>query len=554
MGTVREEMARVYGTPEESRPGSGRKGYAENFVLNIIRAFNGTETQGIYSDSPGINAMHRYNIAQVAYNLRVVLQQPLAVTRAGMLLDYGNIIKGMSMSAKTIRANIEEMHRYSGIAAWKDLGFYDVNISRGLTDIIKHNDAIDLHSGMKRALNTTANKVNEIGMLGAEKADQITWAAMWNACKEQVMREKGRADEETFFAQVTELFEDVIYKTQVVDSVLTKNEFLRSKGTWARLTGSFMSEPTTTASMLVDAYDKYARDMQRGMSRQQAWQLHGKNIARTAYVYAVGAVLLAVVTAVADAMRDDDDYATFLEKFLDKLGGNLLDELMPMNKLPIMRDVYDLLKAWLGKLGFDTYGNEPRSVIFQWREYLLKSSEVFHDRISGEKTNYTWYGGCYKLLQALSGALGLPMASATREVVTIWNNTIGGMAPSLKVKSYDPGVKANVHYAYEDGYLTREEAIAELVNKKAAEDADEAYWFTREFDGFNKYDRVKNAVEAQDSQEFQAAIDELTTHGVKKEDAVSKTKSIIRELFDEGAIDAKTAEKYLKMFVDADDA
>lgn len=554
LGTVREEMARVYGTPEESRPGSGRKGYAENFVLNIIRAFNGTETQGIYSDSPGINAMHRYNIAQVAYNLRVVLQQPLAVTRAGMLLDYGNIIKGMSMSAKTIRANIEEMHRYSGIAAWKDLGFYDVNISRGLTDIIKHNDAIDLHSGMKRALNTTANKVNEIGMLGAEKADQITWAAMWNACKEQVMREKGRADEETFFAQVTELFEDVIYKTQVVDSVLTKNEFLRSKGTWARLTGSFMSEPTTTASMLVDAYDKYARDMQRGMSRQQAWQLHGKNIARTAYVYAVGAVLLAVVTAVADAMRDDDDYATFLEKFLDKLGGNLLDELMPMNKLPIMRDVYDLLKAWLGKLGFDTYGNEPRSVIFQWREYLLKSSEVFHDRISGEKTNYTWYGGCYKLLQALSGALGLPMASATREVVTIWNNTIGGMAPSLKVKSYDPGVKANVHYAYEDGYLTREEAIAELVNKKAAEDADEAYWFTREFDGFNKYDRVKNAVEAQDSQEFQAAIDELTTHGVKKEDAVSKTKSIIRELFDEGAIDAKTAEKYLKMFVDADDA
>ena len=269
LGSVREEMARVYGVPEESRPGSGRKGYAENFVMGIIKAFNGTETQGIPTDTTGINAMHRYNLAQIAYNFRVVVQQPLAITRAGMLVDYKSIIKGLRLSPAAIKANIDEMHKYSGIAVWKSLGFYDVNISKGLSDIIKHN-------------HTFIDKIGDVGMWGAEKADLLTWSAIWSACKVQVQKGHGKATDEEFYKQVTKLFEDVIYKTQVVDSVLTKNEFMRSKGAWARLVGSFMSEPTTTASMLIDAYGKYSMDIQRGMSRQQAWKLNKQNIGRTA--------------------------------------------------------------------------------------------------------------------------------------------------------------------------------------------------------------------------------------------------------------------------------
>lgn len=519
LGSVREQMARVYGVPEESRPGSGRKGYAENFVIGIIKAFNGTETQGIPTDMQGLNAMHKYNMAQVAYNVRVVLQQPMAITRAGLLVDYKNIIKGLRLSPSAIKKNIEEMHKYSGIAVWKSLGFYDINISRGLTDIIKHND-------------NALDKIGDIGMWGAEKADLITWAAIWSACKDRVMRDYGRPTTEEYYAQVTKLFEDVIYKTQVVDSVLTKNEWLRSKGAWARLLGSFMSEPTTTASMLLDAYYKYRLDLQRGLNRQQAWKLNGRNIGRTAYVYAVGAVLLAAIQAVADAWRDDDDYQTFIEKWLEAFEGNLVDELMPFNKLPILRDFYELVKSLLETWGVDTYGTEPRSVIFQWRDYLVKSSEIFHDKIMGEDTNYEWYGGAYKLLQAVSGITGLPMAAVTREIIGAWNNIVGGLAPSLKVKTYDAGTKGNIKYAYQDGYLTEEEAINELIETGEAKDKNEAYWLVKQWEtGSGKYEALKGAIMANDAAAFNSAMSELTANGVEEKTARSEAASIIGDLF-----------------------
>ena len=456
LGSVREQMDRVFGVPEENRPGSGRRGYAQSFVINIIKAFNGTEAQGTPNDTWGLQTLHHYNRAQVAYNFRVVVQQPLAITRAAMLLDYGSILKGMKLAPAAIQKNVQEMQKYSGIAAWKSLGFYDVNISRGLTSIIKHDD-------------TALDKVTDVGMWGAEKADLWTWAAIWSAAKEEVIRkQKLTPKSEGFYEAVTKLFEEVIYKTQVVDSVLTKNEFMRDKGFFARAVGSFMSEPTTTASMLVDAYDKFHMDMQRGMNRQQAWKKNRSMIVRTAYVYGIGALILAAVQAAADALRDDDDYQEFYEKWLEAFGGNLVDELMPVNKLPIVSDFYDLAKELLSIVGVDTYGNPPQSVFMQWYDSLVKGVEILYDKISGENTGYTWYGGAYRLLQAASGMTGLPMAAATREIVTAWNNTIGAMAPSLKVKTYELSEKSQIKYAYQDGYLTEEEAIQQLVEQGIA--------------------------------------------------------------------------------------
>ena len=110
--------------------------------LGILKAFNGTEAQGIPSDTFGMNALRRYNMAQVAFNFRVVVQQPLAITRAALLIDYESIMRGMKLKPAAIKQNIEEMQKYSGIAAWKSLGFYDVNISRGVTDIIKHSTTV----------------------------------------------------------------------------------------------------------------------------------------------------------------------------------------------------------------------------------------------------------------------------------------------------------------------------------------------------------------------------------------------------------------------------
>ena len=451
--SVRDQLDRVFGVPEETRPGSGKRGYAENFIVGVLKAFNGTETQGISSDTPGLNSLRHYNMAQVAYNLRVVVQQPLAITRAAMLIDYGSIIRGMKLSPAAIQRNIQQMQKYSGIAAWKDLGFYDTNISRGLTDIIKHNE-------------TFRDKLGNVGMFGAEKADQLTWAAIWSACKEEVSRKHGiQPGSEAFYEAVTSLFEEVIYKTQVVDSVLTKNEFLRSKGFFARATGSFMSEPTTTASMLADAFDKYRMDLQRkDFTPRQAWEKNWRNIGRTAYVYTVSAVILAAVQAVADGLRDDDKYEKYADKWQEAFIGNVIDELAPFNKLPIISDVYELSKELLRAVGVDTYGNSPTSVLMQWYDSLVKGTEIIYKKITGDENNrYTWYGGAYKLLQAVSGMTGLPMAAATREIVTAWNNTVGKMVPSYLVRTYEQDPKLEIKYSFQDGYLTELEAQNALI-------------------------------------------------------------------------------------------
>ena len=539
LSSVRDQMDRVYGVPEETRPGSGRQGYAQSFVINILRAFNGTEAQGVPTDTTGLNALRQYNMAQVAFNLRVVVQQPMAITRAAQMIDYGSIIKGMKLKPSAIAQNIREMQRYSGIAAWKGLGFYDVNISRGLTDIIKHNV-------------TALDKINEVGMWGAEKADLLTWAGIWSACKEEVIKkQKITPKSEGFYDAVTKLFEDVIYKTQVVDSVLTKNEYLRSKGFFARATASFMSEPTTTASLLINAYDKYHADLQRGLTRQQAWKKNGKMIVRTAYAYGLSAVVLAAVQAVADAFRDDDDYQEWYEKWLEAFGGNLVDELMPINKLPILSDFYEVAKELLSILGVDTYGNAPTSVFMQWYDSLVKGVEIIYGKITGSEDRYTWYGGAYKLLQAVSGMTGLPMAAATREIVTAWNNIVGAMAPSLKVKTYDSGEQNEIKYAYQDGYLTDEEVTAELLNKGLVDNEDEAYWTIQGWeagDGYSRYDAIFDAV--RNGGDINAAMLELTSHGYTEKDVLSQVKSQIGQWYQEGEITKQQATDMLNKYTD----
>ena len=530
LGSVRDQMDRVYGVPEESRPGSGRQGYAQTFVINILRAFNGTEAQGVPTDSAGIDMLHRYNVAQVAYNFRVVVQQPLAITRAALLIDYGSIIKGMKLNPAAIRKNIEEMKRYSGIAAWKSLGFYDVNISRGLTDLIKHDTgAID--------------KINDFGMKGAEIADTLTWAGIWSACKEEVIKKQRiKPTDAGFYDAVTKLFEDVIYKTQVVDSVLTKNEYLRSKGFFARTIGSFMSEPTTTASMLINAYDKYHADMQRGMNRTQAWKNNRRMIGRTMYVYGLSAVVLAAVQAAADALRDDDDYQDFIEKWLEAFSGNMLDELMPLNKLPIFSEFYEFIKELISVGGFDIYGQISNLTYAEIGEKLVKGMEIIYGRITGDEDKYTWYGGIYKLLQAVSGMTGIPMAAATREIITAWNNTAGAMAPSLKVKTYDSGEKNEIKYAYEDGYLTAEEATALLLENGLADNEDEAYWMIQGWeagDGYSRYDAIYDAV--RNGTGFAEAMNELTAHGHDEDDVLSQVKGQIGEWYRNGEITKQQA-------------
>lgn len=539
IASVREELARVYGTPEEKIPGSGASGYAERTIINILKGYNGTEAQGSPMDSWGLRALHNYNRAQVAFNFRSIVQQPFAIARAGMLMGFDSIVSSMASAPRIVKQNIAEMKKYSGIALWKSMGFYDVNVSRGLTDMIKHST-------------TLSERITEIGLTGAEMADSIAWGWMWGAAKKEVAK-KMSPQSKNYYQEVTKLFEDVVYKTQVVDSILTKTEFMRDKGYWARAMGSFMSEPVTTASMVIDAFDKYNRDIQSGMSKRQAWKANRKNIGRTAYVYAIGALVMAAVQAVADAPRDDDDYQTFSEKWLEAFNGNFIEELSPFGKIPIVSDFYEFTKSMLEKVtDWDIYGYDQQSIFMQWADYSLKGVEILKKLVDGEKTNYTWYGGIYKMLQALSGMTGLPFATITREVVSAWNMVVGRMAPLLKVKTYDAGTQSNIKYALLDGYLTEDEAMQELLNQGISDSENDAYWEVQKWKtGNSRYEEVFNAV-LNNEEIPKDVMENLNTHGYAESEVLSAVKSKIGEWLKDGQITKQQAEAMLKKYLNID--
>jgi len=464
--SVRAKMSLAFGAPEEARAGSGSKGYAESFVINLLRAYNGTAAQGDPYDSIGMKGLHRFNRAQIAFNARVVIQQPMAVTRAAMLLSPAKLAKGLAMSATHLQKLAAEMEEHSGIAAWKQLGFYDTNISRGLTELIKQNPSF-------------GDRVTEAGTKGAETADRLTWAAMWYAAKDSVHR-SAYESQEAYMQAVTELFEDVVYKTQVVDSVLTKSEFLRAKGFFPRMLGSFMSEPMTTTSMLADAYYKYTDDVQRGMSRSEAWRRNGGNIAKTIGVYTIGQVMLAAMQAIMDAWRDDDEYDTenwmnnFFQKYLAAFKNNVIEETLPFGKIPLVSEIYDALKSLLDyagvfdKLGLDLYGSGLSNGWAQYAKYLEKAFQITIDLIQGNKTNYTAYGAIYNFIRGAAGATGFPIATAWREVQDLWNNTVGYYAPKYKLDTYERAIDRQ----YLD--TVRPTGLAQKTFEKILADADAA--------------------------------------------------------------------------------
>lgn len=524
--SLREEMSRVFGSDEKGN------GYAERFVSNILRAYNGTEARGSTYETLGMKSLSFHNRAAVAFNMRVVAQQPTAIARAAIILNEKDLASSFAYVSKNFKATAEEMEAHSGIALWKSLGFYDVNVGKGVQELIKHDQK-------------WVDRFLEVGMKGAEFADRYTWAAMWEACKRDVRRKGIKDSDAQFFDKVSELFDEVIYKTQVVDSVLTKNEWGRSKSLFPRMMGSFMSEPATTASMVTDVIFNIQLDRARGIEWSEIKKKHNATVGKVIEVYALQAIFTSLLAAISDAKRDDDDYATFTEKLWNSFKDNLGENLDPLNWYIFASDVVDLGKQILGQLGFDTYGYGQQNVWLQGAEQLLKAIEITRDLANDEKTNYTAFGAAMKWIQAGSQFAGLPAYNIARELYSTWNTVIGDFLgyKELKIKTYDPGPKKSIKYAYMDGYLTEEEAIEALQDESTMGedvlDADKAWLEVEKWknDTSSNYAKLYNAIDT--GGDIKAAVNELVEHGVD----ASKIKSAITRKYKDAYIDGDAQER-----------
>ena len=85
--------------------------------------------------------------------------------------------------------------------------------------------------------------------------------------------------------------------------------------------------------------DKKAMGLKTAIGRN--W----KTVGRAYHAYVVSALASAVVGSLADALRDTDDDPLW-EKLLDAFGGwdgNLVSDLNPLNKLPVLREVFNAI-------------------------------------------------------------------------------------------------------------------------------------------------------------------------------------------------------------------
>ncbi|MBQ2241510.1 MAG: DEAD/DEAH box helicase family protein [Clostridia bacterium] len=534
--SVKDELTRVFGAPV-----GNDKGHAVTFIENILKDINGTSAQGSPYDNLYLKFLHNYNISKVSGNIKSALLQPTAIIRAGFVIDAKSILLALNLA--DVKTNTEEMLKYSGIAVWKDLGFYDVNISRGMHDLIA-NDTTGLQ------------KLTEKSLWLAETLDRVTWSAMWGAAKQEVRRKYKLSPKDAgFYELVTKTFEEVIYKTQVVDSVLTKSELMRNKGAVARTVSSFMSEPVTSLSMLIDVHEKIRRD---------SFSEHKGEFFRAYATYTLQALFVAIAGAIPYMWRDDDEYEEWYEKFLAAAKSNFFSELDPFSKIPFVAEAWEsflsIFKTVHNAL-FDTNWQiySQNTAVADIVADLSKGAETLIDRLTNENTKYTHWTWIYALIEGGSAIFGAPFASYAKEATGMWNNTVGVLYPDLKFKTYDAGERNEIKYAYRDGHLTEEEATKHLLEKGIVKNKYEAFFEIEGWKygiGYSKFGAYYDAIMSEDEERQKLLYDNLygekISDGSLRHEAVDSIKTSfagqVREAYLDGEIEKAKATELLESY------
>lgn len=517
--TVQRSLEQAYGTD------------ANKYFTTFIKDLNGVN-EGGRGEGFAKKMLSNYKVAAVAANLRVALLQPTAYVRAVGVMNPKYLAKGLSA-----KSGYKEAEAHSGIALWKQMGFYDTNIGRNVRDQIKNS------AGVKDWL-------VEKAMLGAEWGDRLTWGHLWNACKAEV-RDKQKLTGDALLKATAERFREVVYSTQVVDSTMTRSQAMRATGVYGAVSTAFMSEPTMSYNLLLKAYTDYTAELRATGDKKEAWRNASGKIARALAAYLVSAAISGLFESIVDACRDDDEYATWLEKYLSALIGakykdgkvsgvnplksNLFMDVDILSKLPILKDFVSLASG---------YSNGRMDT--EWIKNLIDAYRIWDETIKLDigkldkptsvtyNGNMTLYGKIYKTLKAFSQIAGLPANNTVRDVIMLWNTIAGaaGKGDEWTIHTYDSGPENQIKYGLKDGYLTREEAQQLLLDKGLADDEDDAYWKVDKWaTGEGKYDEALAAVLSGDKAAFNAQAKELKEHGIGEKQLQSKVRSQVREWY-----------------------
>lgn len=418
-----------YSIKQEIERAFGKHGIA--YIDKLVEDINGSIN---HDSNIWEKLLSNMKAASVAGNLRVAIQQPTAIIRACTEISPKYLAMGTANFLNE-KKQWELVCKYAPIAQWKEWGFYRMQTSRQMKDILFGTD------------NVKQRFVNK-SMIFAEYGDKIAWNRLWKACEYECMdtHPELKKGEEEFYRQVGKRFSEIVDKTQVVDSVLHRTQIMRDTNGIVKLSTSFMAEPLKTYNMIYRA----------GMYLQRGIKGSGELAAKTAAVYVANAFFISLAAASVDAMRDDDRKKSYKEKYWEYVEQNIKDNLNIINSIPFGKDVLSIGKGY-------TPVRADMSAIQDIGYASVESAKYYTG-----KSKYTLNYVILNSLQSSSKFLGIPIKSITRDAVSIIDivyQAAGGEADYkwLKLK-YDIGSDQN-----RSKYVELMLRTQETGNKKLAE-------------------------------------------------------------------------------------
>ena len=363
--------------------GNDGKAYFEKFILDLNGSSDSKNAGGAGEEA----LIRNFKVAAVGANIRVAIQQPTAYLRAAAVMNPKYLLKGL-LSKPASKEAIDNCP----IAKWKSWGFYETSMGITMKQLI---------TGQK----TVVDKIREKSMWLAGVGDELTWGTLWNACKAEVKDKTDLKEGTAEFTQaVSDRLSEVVDKTQVVDSLLHRSQFMRSTSSFSKILSAFKAEPTKSYNMLRNALVDY-NNADPGSKKAKA-----KNIARIAAVHIATSILTAGIASIADAFRNDDDEKKWLELYLEAFGGNTLDGINPFSAVPYVGDILSILS-----------GYSVSRMDIEGIEELIQSCESWQKVFSGEKKNPDIWKLMMSSAKGISKVSGLPIANTMRTFESLYN-------------------------------------------------------------------------------------------------------------------------------------
>ena len=388
---------------------AGRFGSAVNeYITQFIKDLNGgIASQG--ASNPFMSMFSKFKKTAVGASLSTVVQQPTAIIRAMSLVDAKYFV-GKPNLVK-LSSKWEELKTYAPIAIIKEIGGFDAGGGKQAARWI-NTDAL---TGIDKVMNT----VDDISMKGAEVADKIGWTAIWEAVKREVKATTNlTVGSKEFLDRCGERFTEVIVQTQVYDSTLSRSGFMRSKNDGVKMLTAFMGEPTLSINMMYNAVVNAKR---------------GGKGAKLKAAKTIGSVYLATIFASAlasaiYALRDDDEDESYLEKYLQSLGGEVVSDIVlaPITSLPGVKDIVSIFQGW----------DIERSDMA-----IFKDIKDAFDGLGSE--NKSTYRKIEDFAGAIASAFGLPLKNVLRtgrEVYNAVENSFDGISGGNAWDAFKEGV------------------------------------------------------------------------------------------------------------------